>query len=126
MTTFNYADMVATADSLIEEFGRPVSFFKTSVTPNDSAKPWRTEQTSTDEQIDGIMASIVPYMSEDDKDSVRYGTKMVIVSASQFPDDDAEDFDGLIEADGARWHLHDCEIVNPGGTRVLYIFKAEQ
>lgn len=123
---FDYADMVATADELLQEFGRNVTFFRTGSTPADSTKPWRKENTGTDTTLSNVRAAVIPFTSDDDKDSVRYGTKMVIVSASSFPSNDAETFDGMIDADGGRWHLHDCDIINPGGVRVLYTFKAEQ
>ncbi len=122
---FDYSDLVATADELLQEFGRQVTFIRTATTPTDATKPWRGEVVMDDTTLTGVWAAIVPFMSEDDKDSVRYGIKMVIVSGSSFPSNDAETFDRLVDADGGSWHLHDCDIVDPGGTRVLYTFKAE-
>ncbi len=124
-TPFDYTEMVATADELIQEFGRQVTFVKTSSTPSDVTKPWRGEVVADDSTLSGVWAAIVPWMSEDDKDSVRFGIKVCIVSASSFPSNDGETYDRVVDADGGAWHLHNCEIINPGGVRVLYIFRAE-
>ena len=51
---------------------------------------------------------------------------MVIVSASVFPNDDGEQFTEMVDADGSVLHLHNAEVINPGGTRVLYVFKGEK
>lgn len=126
VTPFDYSDLVASADELIQEFGRQVTFVKQSTTAFDATKPWRKENTTTDVTLTDVWAALVPYESEDDKDSVRFGIKMCLVSGSSFPDNNGEAFDLLIEEDGAQWHLHDAQVVNPGGTRVLYIIKAEQ
>lgn len=125
-TAFDYSKMVAAAIKLIAKFGRQVTFFRFSTTPNDPTKPWRAEDVTQDQSITGIWAALVPWQSDDDKDSVRYGVKMVYVAAPSFPDDDGELFDGMIDADGGVWHLHDANVINPGGTRVLYTFRAEQ
>jgi hypothetical protein len=122
---FDYAELLTDIDELMAEFGRGVQFVRTSSTPNDSAKPWRGEKLSEDVATSGI-AAVVPFMSEDDRDSVRFGVKMVIVSASVFPSNDGELYDAMIDADGSRWHLFDAEMINPGDTRLLYTFKAEQ
>lgn len=123
---FDYAEMVAVADELIEEFGRQVSFIRTSATLADPTKPWRGENVAGDTRLDNKWAAVVPYESADDKDSVRFGVKMCIVSASQFPSSDGETFDQMIDSDGSLWHLKDADILNPGTSKVLYTFRCTQ
>lgn len=123
---FDYSEIVASADEILAEYGRQVTFIKTSAVPADPARPWGVSQQSTETTLLGVWAAVVPWMSEDDKDSVRYDIKMVIVSASGFPNNDGDLFDQMIDADGSVLHLHDANVVNPGGTRVLYIFRGEK
>lgn len=126
VTPFDYGEMREAADELIEEFGRQVSFVKLGSTPADAQRPWRGEDITSDNRLDGKWAAIVPYDSKDDKDSVRFGIMICIVSGSQFPSNDGETYNALIDADGSLWHLHDAQIVNPGAMKVCYIFRAEQ
>lgn len=125
-TPFDYADLVATADELLQEFGRLVSFRRFTTTAADTSKPWGAQNQSVETLISNVWAAVVPFTSDDDKDAVRYETKMVIVSASSFPSHDGETFDEMIEANGEVYHLHAVDIINPGSTPVLYIFKGEQ
>lgn len=123
---FDYTELVADADEIIAEFGRQVTFIKTTSVPRDSSRPWRGPSVSNDTVLNDRWAAVVPYTSDDDKDAVRAGVKMVIVSASQFPDDDGELFDKMTDSDGSTWDLHNAQVINPGSVRVLYIFRTEQ
>lgn len=123
---FDYADLVATADELLQEFGRQVTFIQTATAAADPDKPWRGSDITAGVTKSNVWAALVPWVSADDKDSVRYDVQMVIVSASSFPESNGELFDQLIDSDGSVYHLHDADIVAPGAVRVLYTFRAEK
>lgn len=123
---FDYDDLVATADELLQEFGRQVTFIQTATTAADPDKPWRGSDTTAAVTKPNVWAALVPWVSADDKDSVRYDVQMAIVSASSFPESNGELFDQLIDSDGSVYHLHDADIVAPGTVRVLYTFRAEK
>ena len=67
---FDYAEIVATADEILAEFGRQVKFIHSSHQPKDPTKPWRGAQAVPQGFVQGV-AAVVPWMSEDDKDAVR-------------------------------------------------------
>lgn len=123
---FDYQEMIDAADELLAEFGRDVKLIRTASTPTDVTKPWRGEDTTADTELPGVRAACVPWMSEDDADSVRHGVQFVIISATSIPSNDGETFDQMLDEDGGLWHLHDCDVIKPGPTRVLYVFKGEQ
>lgn len=123
---FDYSEIIATADELLQEFGRQVTFRRFTTTAANPSKPWGAENQSLDTVLNNVWAAVVPFTSEDDPDAVRFEIKMIIVSASSFPSHDGETFDEMIDASGEVYHLHGVEIVNPGPVPVLYIFKGEQ
>lgn len=122
---YNYAPLAATAKRLVEQFGRPVEFFRKSETPADPDKPWRGS-VSPDTRVQ-LIAVLVDYtLEEATSDHVLRGDKRAFVAQLSIPGIDLTDFDRMVDADGQTWSVVRIETINPGDTRLLYDVQLRQ
>jgi hypothetical protein len=123
---YDYTRIIATANKLIKRFGRQVTLQQNGTVPAVAGKPWRESTKASRFKLEDVWAAIITWDDEDDKDSVRYGKKVALISATQIPGDDGEHYDTMVDSDNSTWHLHDCEVIQPGASRVLYIYVCER
>lgn len=78
----NYTGLAATAERLIRENGRLVTFRKFSRTPEDSNKPWRAVDADSNSEVQ-VRAVVIPYTQfEINNEQIRNGDKRAYISAS--------------------------------------------
>jgi hypothetical protein len=127
---FNYAKMALTANRLIAKFGRPVTlvqFNKNLVQPD---KPWRAQYIS---RQDPIIEKTMPMVFVDgglgtsvDKQEFADSTELAGIAAQ--PTGDETDYRRCDEiVDGStRYKIKDVQVLHPGPTKLIYIFKIER
>jgi len=128
MAAFDYAEIAADAQELIEEFGRLVTFRTKSRTPADTAKPWRgPNYTEADVDIADIKACIVPDDHDDEaRTLVRKPTALLYVADKSFPTGtDVKNMDSVLDDDGTLWHITKTQIIKPATVAVLYVMFLE-
>ena len=113
---FNYAPLIAKAASLIDKFGRDVTFRRTSRTPDDPAKPWRGsasfEEVACRAVLVGDKLTGVP---------AREGCDQVLVAASA----GILNFDQLVDGASVR-HVESLEVLRPGDPVLIYIAQVKR
>lgn len=114
MSTYNYAALRDTAASLIERFGREVTFRRLSRDPSDTAKPWRAGGDPEDVVVTAVIVGDVR-----DGDPRRPAADQVLVAAGG---DALEGFDQMIDG-GVSRRVESIEVLKPGDDVVLYIAK---
>jgi hypothetical protein len=122
----NYTRMRATAERLIGENGRTMTFTKLGSTPVDPAEPWR-EDTGADDTAIPVIVLETEFENEDiDGQLVRRGDKKMLVAASALEtaapsgaDTDLEDYDQLLDGT-TEWKIERVIPTRPGDPRVIY------
>ena len=125
---YDYSDDVAFAVEMIAEYGRAVSFVKSSSTPGNPAKPLHgpdPEETPS-LVVPGIMAAFVEPSSvirlgastEQKPGLWKNSTKIALVA----PDgtNDFTTFTAITDADNSGWKIEHVEELKPGLVTVLY------
>lgn len=127
---FDYAEMQAAAQELIDAAGRTVTFEKLSATPTDSDRPWRGSAVPTVASFKDAKVAFVPLSSYRDlgsvtvNESLLQGVNMVGLVAG----DDTFDFSRChsITDGGVRYGIEIIDALKPGDTALLYYFKVKQ
>jgi hypothetical protein len=127
----NYPKLAATADRLISQNGKQVTFKQQTQTPADNAKPWRGGGAGNEALTIVAFAVVIPNDEIDDKEAMRRGDATAYIAASTFGNGNpfaAADLvliDTMIDDEGYTWHVHGVKIINPGSLRVLYTAELE-
>lgn len=135
MAAIDYAEIAAIATELISDAGREVTLYKLSATAADPLKPWRGPGTQT--RTDPVTAKavfVVPNTSIPTEsrglgfdwisdDLLRRARHVCIIAAKDLPILD----DYKIAVDFAKdWTIIWGQCLQPGGTRLIYVFGLAQ
>lgn len=121
---FDYSGIVDDADVLIDDMGQLVTLVIKSETPLSASQPWRG--TAATEVTAAVYAVMVPFDAKDvDGTIVRRGDAQFIVAAKDLTAFNSESVD-IIRAGSDNWGVVGVEIVNPGGTGVVFIFHGRK
>lgn len=117
---FDYAEIKAEVDAILQEMGRPLNTVRTiggGVDPRTS-KPYPSTT-----QLKSAYGVVVSYKDRDiDGETIRRGDRMVILQASF-----ALEHSDLIELpDGSRWPIQNIEEVSPTGLNLVYILQVRK
>jgi len=133
MAAINYPEVALKVQKVVEDNGAPVVFIRRSETPVDSAKPWRTYETTLPNS-DGTPGSELTgkavrdeYTQEeiDDNLNIRHGDFKVYVSPKSVGDVDLKQFDA-IELDGETFEIEEVETIKPAAVALLYILQVRR
>ena len=126
---FDYTEVANEALSMIQEFGRSVSFVKFDRDPVDLAKPWRgaTDPRATPESIvAGSAVFVEPSsatalgLSVDSEDSmIKRSTQIMITALGGSSTIDLEGYDEVIDG-STRWRIEGVEKLKPATKALLY------
>lgn len=126
--SFDYTEMLATAQELIEEFGRSITVRRLTNTPADANKPWRgaaNPASPISAQVTLAAVGVPPYSL------IELGKKTLTPELSQrstlifiaAPDDAATDitgFDEVVDADGKVYRITELHTLRPASTTLLH------
>lgn len=118
----DYAKLSKTAQRLIKENGRDVTFIRLNTTPTDAQKPWRgnAEPRGAGAQSAVYSAVFVSPSSLGFKtqadDLFKTSTKICIVATP----DDLLDYNEVQDSDNVRWKIQHIEKLKPGPMTMLY------
>lgn len=116
--TFNYANLQATAERLIERFGKPATLIQYAA--GDGGDPWDPGGTVTESTITLVETSYS--MTNRDDSLIQQGDKIWFVStAGESPAKPDE-----IRLDGQTYQLIDVQPLNPGGTDLMFEIHARR
>lgn len=120
---FDYSGLAGSAKTLIQRFGRQVTLERSNRAPADPDKPWRGNVSAPDETL--VWAAIVPteFMAEEGRLPQRGEMTALVPADSTYPD--LSDYDTIVDG-SVRWAIRGVEIVEPGDTRLLYMFSVER
>lgn len=115
----NYTALAATAERLIRENGRDVTFKRRNKTPADATKPWKgagAPSGDTDHTVKGVL---VPYTEDEMKDEqLRRGSMKAYVASNEITQQD--DFEFLSDAVTGEWRVVTVQPIQPGPVCVLF------
>ena len=119
--TFNYAEMQAVADELVEFFGRDIQLRRKRSTPADPAKPWEGSAPDTSNVID-TKGAFVDFTATDraGSPSIQQKDKQLVFGV-QSAEIDTEWEVVDTGKNGQVWKIVEVlEQVEPGPVTVLY------
>lgn len=131
MATFDYDEMSALAKELCDEFGRAVTLYKLGNTDADAGKPWRGEGVQTPESpVATVGVFVVPNTSIPtesrglafdwvDQELLTRVRHVLLVPALGLP---VLDDYKLVNDGGQDWKILWGQCLQPGPTRLLYVF----
>ena len=126
----DYVRVLALAQRLIEENGRQVTFQKLSATPVNAQTPWKGPATPTVAEEELAYAVFVPHAG-----NIEFGEKFIdkellgrcelfcLVAAET--DVDLKDFNQIVDV-LVTYKVNWMRILQPGTTRLLYVFGVSQ
>jgi hypothetical protein len=119
---FDYAGLAITAQQLIADAGREVTFTRKSRAAADVNKPWRGPSPAAAESFTAIPAAIVPMEFKDEETDVirRVAMATLYVAALSFPGTlDVKELDTVV--DGVwTWRIVAVQPIMPGTINVIY------
>ena len=132
----DYEKMAATTKRLIDKNGRLVTMFKLSAAIANPTKPWRgaAEQILTNEiatmAVFAIGNTAIPTESRGlafdwvDKDLLRMTRHVCMTSAIGLPP--LEDYKIMRDGAAKNWNIIWGQCLQPGSTRMLYVFGLKE
>ena len=129
---FDYTPIANTAKTLIENFGRSMTFIRLSRAADDANKPWRS--TATPRTSPDASTTVTALMVEPGNDLGALGEqvdipdlttrtgKILIVAAASAPGVDLETYDEVLD-DGVYYKAQVIHALQPGATKLLYFFE---
>lgn len=111
-----YARLNATARRLIRQYGKDATLVRL-VESGPAHDPTVSETEFTVQAVETGYSLV-----NRDETLVQVGDKLGIIST----EGEAPQFDDKIELDGERYNLADLQPLNPGGTVLLFEFKARK
>lgn len=121
----DYSGLRATAQRLVENFGRPVTFVLFEDDPADPAKPWRgaaDPRSPAESEIAGSAVAVPPSSASqlglrvDHVDFVKRSDQILIA----FAETDIEEYDEVLDSDGVRYKIEGVEKLRPAETTLLF------
>lgn len=130
---FDYGPVIATAATLIADFGRTIKVIKISEAETDSAKPWRGVENpratpALSVTVKGVF--VHPSSAEDfgikveDINGLGMKTQVCLVAAN-VSTESLEDADE-IEDEGVTWRIINAVVLRPGDAKIIYMFFVER
>jgi len=114
----DYVKLAATAERLITKNGRAVTLTKLDRVAADPTKPWLGGGTATDTVT--ATAVVFPIAFEDtDGNNIRRGDAEAFISHTENPTKNLDDYDKLTTNERV-WEIVNLNLLNPGGTRLMY------
>lgn len=123
----NYGSLAATAERLIRENGRDITFIRKSRTPMNPAKPWdgRAGAATPDPEDSRVTVKGVmwPYTEDEMRDeNTRRASNRALVSAVAFGAGKThEDMEYVEDGVTGKWRVVKVEALQPGDTNILFI-----
>lgn len=129
---FDYTSISNTAKTLIENFGRSMTFIRLGRTATDANKPWRgpTLPRVTPDASTTVIALMVEPGNDlgqlgeqiDIPDLTTRTGKILIVAAASAPGIDLETYDEVLDG-GVYYKAVVIHALQPGATKLLYFFE---
>jgi hypothetical protein len=124
----DFARMAAVAQRLIEANGRTVTIVKHGKNPQDTDQPWRGSSEYPVATVTGsaafVAASDLGHRVRDDQ-NVKRADKVALFAAVNDGGHALEEFD-VIEDGESVWHIVGAQVLQPGSTRLLYLFEVQR
>ena len=116
----DYAALALTAERLIEDNGRDVTFVKVSETPIDANEPWRGNTSAETTVV--AKAVLSDYAKEDiDGDLIRTGDQRAVVAELSVTGNDLEEFEIMRDDENQEWRIINVDKVRPGPTTLVFV-----
>lgn len=121
MSTFDYSEVIAEAQTSITEFGRSIKLVKLSAVPADVDKPWATPDATKEVLTPYNAVFVEPSaaaklgLNIDIVDFLKQSTKVLIIATS----DDLEGYHKVLDGT-RRWTITGMTCLEPGDTKVLW------
>ncbi len=137
MAAFDYVEMAEIVEELINETGRSITLYKISGTAADATKPWRGTGTPGPTKTDGVVtkgvfvipATSIPTESRGlafdwvDQALLRRTKHVCLTPARGLA---VLDTHKIITDSSVDWKIIWGQCLQPGATRLLYIFGVEE
>jgi hypothetical protein len=130
MPAIDYADILVSAQALIEDSGRPVKLYKKLATIADANKPWKPAGGLDDDTEVETFGTFVPIASDRDlgmewqSDEMFKRAKHVCLVAGG--DTDLMRYEALVDEDDEQYGIGSVKVLKPGSTVMLYAFALMQ
>ena len=129
MPAFDYSDLLATAQDLIQRFGRQVTFVKLDASPADADKPWlgataprsSPDDTATVYAVNVPVSSLVGLGGLVAADDMLKDIDLAMIVEAQ--GDDLTTFQ-VLQDGGVDYRLKIVRTLKPGGTTMLFAVGA--
>jgi hypothetical protein len=114
---------------LVDANGRTATVQKMTNTPTDPNKPWRGASRVIADSVTGVFVFVDPAFTLGktvlNVDNVKRGNQFVLFAAAGDGGKLLESFDEI--SDGSiSWKIVRTELLNPGDTRLLYLFEVSR
>lgn len=129
MPAFDYSDLLATAQDLIQRFGRQVTFIKLDASPADADKPWlgAAAPRSSPDDTATVYAVNVPVSSLADLGGMSRADDMLrnidLAMVVEAQGDDLATFH-VLQDGGVDYRLKIVKTLKPGATTMLFAIGA--
>lgn len=108
-----------TAVRLIAKFGRSATLLRKSLTPDDPAAPW--DSNDSEGASVAITAAFVQFNKDQiDGTTIHAGDQLALIAAKASTP--ITDSDTILDG-GARWRVINAELIKPGN--IEYLWKAQ-
>jgi hypothetical protein len=131
---FDYAPILADAQALVAEFGRPVVFVRLDRSPADAAKPWRSStdpRAAVDATVAVNIVQVDPRTSDEElgfkavADGAIDRDVRAYIAAPPAGGQALDTFDEVL--DGVeRFKIRSVGVLRPATTTLLYIVRCER
>lgn len=130
--SFDYAEIQEVSQTLIEEFGRQITFVQLKSTPDDGAKPWLGSSTPRTNPVATL--TVFGTFAEPESlerlskqsvsgDFVKSAEQVLIVSTLE----NLLKFDEVIDsADGSSYKIYNIQELSPGKVNVLQYVRVQR
>lgn len=120
----NYAALATTVKRLIDANGRDIRLVQQGQNPTDSTKPWRGQAEFPRAEVLGkgvfVSSGDLGHVLRN-VEGLKNADKVMLFAAKDDLSLSLEEFD--VVADGeSLWSIGHAEVLQPGGTRLLYMF----
>lgn len=120
---FDYSGLASDAVKLVRDFGRQVTLQRRNRGPADPDKPWRGNTDDPAQEL--VWAAVVPseFMAEEGRLPQRGEMTAIVAAEDSYPD--LSDYDMILDG-STTWAIRGVEILEPGDTRLVYLFDLER
>lgn len=124
----DFTKIAALAERLIEANGRSVTVTQQGSIPVDATEPWRGQNSAPQDTAVGEAVFVDSSNSGYGMlniDNVKRGNKICLFAANNATGKNLEDFDTITDGSSA-WKIVRTEVLEPGATRILYMFEVSR